>query len=127
MQKVELFKPEDFDDAKCYSNSANKKLQEYLESCPVVYSFKDAPFSSGWSTMDKFPNKNPTHKAYLAFIEELPKDKPKVSDKYEYEYLRRLHQLFDNAENKTSEELIRKTGEILIDEIVKHFKKEGAL
>lgn len=125
MQKVELFKPEDFDGAECYSNSANKKLQEYIESCPVAY-FKylgGKPFNLG----PELNENDDTHTARLAFIEELPKDKPKVSDKYEYEYLRRLHQLFDNAENKTSEELFRKTGEIIIDEIIKHFKKEGSL
>lgn len=72
MQKVELFKPEDFDGAECYSNSANKKLQEYLESCPVAY-FKylgGKPFNLG----PELNKEDDTHTARLAFIEELAKE-----------------------------------------------------
>lgn len=72
MQKVELFKPDDFDGAECYSNSANKKLQEYLESCPVAY-FKylgGKPFNLG----PELNENDDTHTARLAFIEEIQKE-----------------------------------------------------
>lgn len=71
MQKVELFKPDDFDGAECYSNYANKKLQEYLESCPVAY-FKylgGNPFNIG----PELNKEDDTHVAYLAFAKEIYK------------------------------------------------------
>lgn len=75
MQKVELFKPDDFlKIASCgdrVANRANEILQEYLESCPVAY-FKylgGKPFNLG----PELNENDDTHTARLAFIEELPK------------------------------------------------------
>lgn len=81
MQKVELFKPEDFEGtyghfqkeahAK-FAEIANKKLQEYLESCPVAY-FKylgGKPFNIG----PELNKEDDTHVARLAFIEEISKE-----------------------------------------------------
>lgn len=70
MQKVELFKPEDFDGAECYSNFANKKLQKYLESCPVVYGYR---YETGAIECKHHKSDGDNFKARLAFIEELPK------------------------------------------------------
>lgn len=73
----EFFKPEDFLDTKgvyiypahTLANIANKKLQELIESWPVVYS-KHETGSPYYTT--KYPND--THKALLAFIEPIVKE-----------------------------------------------------
>jgi acetone carboxylase gamma subunit len=76
----EFFKPDDFysdvvsqdNYAKVAARVANEKLNELIESWPELYAFKDAKFHDGnWSPMSKFPNKNPTHRARLAFIEKI--------------------------------------------------------
>ena len=52
----------------------NEKLNKLIESWPERYAFAGAKFHDGsWLTMDKFPNKNPTYKARIAFIEEMVK------------------------------------------------------
>lgn len=116
MQKVELFKPEDFEGtyghfqkeahAK-FAEIANKKLQKYIESCPVVY-FKylgGEPFNLGPLSNEK----DDTHTARLAFIEDLPKEKPKVSDVYEYQ------KAFNDKVNAKAQELLSRTGNELLE------------
>jgi hypothetical protein len=72
------FKPEDFDvdqrDASLIdiAHQANEKLKRLIESWPVVY----RDFSSGdlaWYYAS-FRRETATHKARLAFIEEIPKE-----------------------------------------------------
>lgn len=128
MQKVELFKPEDFDQdyghsGRCYiefaAKRANEKLQHHIESLPKVY-FKylgGGPFNIG----PELNKEDDTHAACLFNIEEIKKEIPKVSDKHDYE--KRLN---EKARLK-NEEFVRKTGELIIEEIIKHFKKEGTL
>ncbi len=74
----EFFKPEDFEksggfeafaDREIAADFANEKLQELIESWPVVYS-KHETGSPYYTT--KYPND--THKALLAFIEPIVKE-----------------------------------------------------
>ena len=46
-----------------------QELETLLQSAQVVYGFKDAPHFNGWNSMNRFPNKNPTHQAILLGIE----------------------------------------------------------
>lgn len=46
-----------------------KDVEALLQSAQVVYGYKDAPHFNGWNSMDRFPNKNPTHQAILLGIE----------------------------------------------------------
>lgn len=88
MQKVELFKPEDFHrywmgkESACSpaqaAETANDILNKYLESCPFVYGIKNTYFieentfyNFDWQSRAK---EERTHVARLAFIEELPKE-----------------------------------------------------
>lgn len=131
MQKVELFKPEDFvqeygRSERCYiefaAKTANDVLNKYIESCPVVYGTKHDS-TKGWGfDQQGIIEGLTTHTARLAFIEELPKEKPKVSDDLDF-----LNKLINSPESVSTEDLIRKTGEYLINEVIKHFKKEGTL
>ena len=61
-------------------------LEAALEKLPKVYGFKDAPYFTGWSDMDKFPNKNPSHQAYLLGIQKVQKEPKKL-----YEYVVQNH------------------------------------
>lgn len=76
----EFFKPEDFgpmiDNGTSWiyvAEICNKKLNQLVESWPTVYSFMNHPYANGWDDMSKFPNKNPSHQARLALIEEYTK------------------------------------------------------
>ena len=63
-----------------------RDLEAALEKLPKVYGFKDAPYFTGWSDMDKFPNKNPSHQAYLLGIQKVQKEPKKL-----YEYVVQNH------------------------------------
>lgn len=80
---IEFFKPEDFgvmrDDETSWlyvSEVANKKLNDYLESCPVVYGHGvEAMKSANWCMNGPdFEVYKHTHKARLFGIEEIKKD-----------------------------------------------------
>lgn len=79
---VEIFKPEDFEEQfgsveqaranrELSAKIANAKLNKLIESWPVVYGFAD---KHGWFKPDTEANENATHKARLAFIEEIKKE-----------------------------------------------------
>ena len=65
--KHEIFKPEDFLRFEI-TDLANKKLNELIESWPVVYGDKDSP-NPIWSKRT-----GATHTARIAFIEEIVKE-----------------------------------------------------
>lgn len=69
----QLFTPEDFKPVTWYAdevaNLANAKLAKLIESWPVVYGSSKRPLD-GWNEKSY---ESSTHKARLAFIEELPK------------------------------------------------------
>ena len=46
-----------------------KDVEAIFQSAQVVYGYKDAPHFNGWNSMDKFPNKNPSHQALLISVE----------------------------------------------------------
>lgn len=88
---IKLFKPEDFhvwvNDHPHYKSgdpllldariakAANQILQREVENSKELYSFANAKFhSNNWGPMESFPNKNPTHKGILMFIEEIKKE-----------------------------------------------------
>jgi len=84
---MNIFKPEDFrldavrqnksiDLDASASMQANLKLQKLIESWPVVYGYGETPMASSLWNMNG-PEKEwvpHTHKARLAFIEEIVKD-----------------------------------------------------
>lgn len=54
---------------------ANAKLQKLIFESTKLYAFKDAPSYNGtWSPKDSFPDRKPTHRASLIFVEELIHD-----------------------------------------------------
>ena len=60
-----------------------EELERLLQSAQVVYGFPEAPHFSGWSSMDKFPNKNPSHSALILGITFIKK-KTKAEAALEY-------------------------------------------
>lgn len=80
-----FFKPEDFQGTyghyqkelhEEYCRIANKKLNELIESWPVVYGYGETPMASSlWNMNGPERERGPhTHKARLAFIEKLIKE-----------------------------------------------------
>jgi len=68
------------------SDRANEKLTEYLESCPVIYTDKDLLSLCFTSEVGL------THRARLAFIEEIPKTPYQHEPFYE-------RKMFDDPKN----------------------------
>ena len=54
-----------------YVEYANEKLKKLIETCTVVYGFAN---KHGWYEPDTESNEYATHKARLAFIEEIKKE-----------------------------------------------------
>lgn len=76
---MELFKHDDFNDCWCKDDiayAANKKLNDYLASCPVVYGQGVEAMKSAIWCMNgpDFEVYRHTHKARLFGIEEIKKD-----------------------------------------------------
>jgi hypothetical protein len=72
------FTNEIFDKPDTVVNLAQAAFDKWLSEQQVVYAFHDEPFGRhNWGLMEKFPNKNPTHSAYVVCIEPLA---PKVCE-----------------------------------------------
>jgi len=83
----DFFKPEDFIapygyaglnrmEADLAANAANEKLNKLMKSWPIVYGHGETPGASSlWNMNGPEKERAPhTHKARLAFIQELPKE-----------------------------------------------------
>jgi hypothetical protein len=82
----QIFNPEDFNHTiyrdmthdqivQVYCDTANFKVNQLIESWPVVYGIYDRPYLN----FGHLEEKNNTHKAMLAFIEEIVKEPCKHS------------------------------------------------
>lgn len=85
-----IFKPEDFvyiwdDRAGSYQEAsakiANEKLNKLIESWPVFYCSEPDDKENSFLYVKRFKENCDTHKVYLAFIEEIPKE-PCIHEPY---------------------------------------------